>query len=365
MVIALMAEGDGLGGTERLIVQLALALRERGHGILVIGPAESTGKGFLGDEIRRLGIVYEKVPRRSMLDPRSVTDILRLLRRHRVDVMHSHEFAPSVFGTVACWLSSRTHVITMHSNLYFAGARRRRVAFRWAARNCRAVVAVSRDTAADAERLLGLENGSVHVIPNGIASRPGRGEKVRAELRMDDDEQLVLAIGNVSPRKAHAIILRALIQGQQRGAGGRWRLAVAGADAGSRTELLELAASNGVADRLHLLGPRSDTEDLLAAADVFAMSSLHEGMPLAIMEAMFAGKAIVSSVAGGIGEMIADGAEGLLVAVGDVDAMSAGLDRLLTDAGMRERLGAAARRRAQRQFGIEPMVDAYLRLYGE
>jgi glycosyltransferase involved in cell wall biosynthesis len=93
------------------------------------------------------------------------------------------------------------------------------------------------------------------------------------------------------------------------------------------------------------------------------MSSLHEGMPLAIMEAMFAGKPIVSSVAGGIGEMIKDGAEGLLVPVGGVEPMSAGLERLLTDAALRDRLGAAARDRAQRQFGIEPMLDAYMRLY--
>jgi len=363
MVIALIAEGDGLGGTERLIVQLAQSLRSRGHSVVVIGPAALTGKGWLGGEIRSLGFTYVTIPRRHMLDPRSVTDILRLLRQHRVDVAHSHEFAPSVFGSAACWLSSRTHIITMHSNLYFAGARRRTVAFRWAARHSRAVVAVSRDTRDDAERLLGLPVGSVHVIPNGIASRLGARDPVRVELGVSNDEPLVVAIGNVSPRKSHMLILRALVQLQAEGRAPRWRLAIAGANAGSWDELLGAAAAAGVGDRLHLLGPRSDTENLLAAADVFAMSSIHEGMPLAIMEAMFARKPIISTVAGGIGEMITDGQEGLLVPIGDVEAMAAGLGRLLADAALRARLGTAAAVRARRQFGIDAMVDAYERLY--
>jgi glycosyltransferase involved in cell wall biosynthesis len=118
-----------------------------------------------------------------------------------------------------------------------------------------------------------------------------------------------------------------------------------------------------MADRVHLLGLRSDTEDILAGADVFAMCSLHEGMPLAIMEAMFAGRAVVSSAAGGIGEMIADGVDGLLTPVGDADGMAVALERVLTDRQLRDRLAQAGRERADRQFSIGAMMDAYVRLY--
>lgn len=363
MVIAQIVESDAPGGTERLVIQIAQDLGRRGHRVVVIGPADGEGKGWLGREIQSLGLPWEAVPRRKMLDPRAVTDITHLIGRYSVDAVHSHEFAPSVYGAAASWVKGKPHVITMHSNLYFAGAWRRRMAFRWAVRHSAAVVAVSRDTGADAERLLGLEPNSVQVIINGVATMPGRRDVVRRELGIADGELLVVALGNISARKAHIILLRALIELGHRRPDLAWHLAIAGTEQGGGAELRQVAAEHGVTGRFHLLGHRSDTEDVLAASDVFAMSSLHEGMPLAIIEAMFAVKPIITSAAGGIREMLAENAEGLLTPIGDVNAMSEGLERLFSDATLRARLALAARQRAERQFGIAPMMDAYLALY--
>src|SRR5688572_16108269 len=297
-----------------------------------------------------------------MLDPRAVSDIIRLLRRYRVDAVHSHEFAPSVFGAMASWITGRPHVMTMHSNLYFAGAWRRRVAFRWAIRHS-AAVAVARDTRDDAERMLGLTPGSIRVIPNGISAQPGRRDRARSELGIRAETLLVVAIGNLNPRKAHILLARALAEIRCRRPALDWHLAIAGSDQGTGAELRGFMEMHGIASRFHLLGHRSDVEDILAAADIFAMSSRHEGMPLAMMEAMFAGKAIISSTAGGIAEMIADGVDGLLTPVDDVEAMASGLERLLLEPALRARLGESARARARRDFSIASMVDAYMALY--
>ena len=363
MVIAQMVEGDAPGGTERLVMQIAQDLRRRGHRVVVIGPQEGPGKGWLANEMRAMGFEYDTVAKRAMADPRCVTDIVRLIRKHGIEMIHSHEFAPSVWGAIAAWLTRKTHVITMHSNLYFATARRRRLMFTWAVRHSAGVVAVSRDTGVDAERLMHLPAGSIHVIPNGIAFKPGQREPVRRELGLGDDDLLVVAIGNVSPRKDHILLVKALHALQQRRPEVRWHLAVAGNDQGSAPVIRQYAAEHGLESRVHLLGHRSDTENVLAASDVFAMSSQHEGMPLAIMEAMFAGKPVISTTAGGIAEMMDEGVDGMLTPVGDVAAMSTGLERLLTDASVRQRLGAAAIRRAERQFGVGAMMDAYLKLY--
>ena len=363
MVIAQFVEGDGPGGTERLVIQLALELRRRGHTVLTVGPADGPGKGWLGSEFRRLGFEWLTVPKRSMFDPRAVTDVTRFIRSRDVDVVHSHEFAPSIYGAAGAWLTRRNHCLTMHSNLYFAAAWRRRAAFRWATRHSGGVVAVSADTRADVEKLLALPRGTVQVIPNGIAATPGRRELLRNELGVSAAELLIVALGNVSARKSHITILEALIRLHRERPDLQWRFAIAGTDHGSAAHLLEFASEHGVADLFHLLGHRSDTEDVLAGADLFAMSSLHEGMPLAIIEAMFAEKAIVSTAAGGIAEMITHDVEGLLTPTGDVDAMAQALERLLSNRADRERMSVAARRRAERQFGITPMVDAYLGLY--
>lgn len=365
MRVAQFVEGDAPGGTERLVIQMAHDLRARGHDVLVVGPQNGPGKGWLGGQLRAAGFEWVELPRRKMLDVRAISDIMDLLRERRIDVLHSHEFAPSVTGAVAAWLMKRPHVMTMHGNRYYAGAWRRWLSFRWAATHSTAVVAVSRDTGADAEKQLRLRPGSIKVIPNGIVTRPGNRERVRRELGVADSELLVVALGNVSVRKAHSVMLRALIALRERRPDIAWRLAIAGTDQGCATELRNLAEVHGVSERFHLLGHRGDTDDILAASDVFAMSSLHEGMPLAIMEAMFAGKPVVTSSAGGIGEMMTDGVDGLLTPVGDADAMSIALERVLTDARLRESLGRAAQLRAPRQFGIAPMMDAYLDFYGD
>lgn len=362
MVVAQILETDYPGGTERLVIQIARELRRRGHTAVVFGPPDGIGNGWLRQELNALGFEWGTLPRRWMLDPRAVWDIVRLIRRYDVNVVHSHEFAPSVFGAVASWLTGKPHVLTMHSNLYFAGAWRRRAAFRWAVRHSGAV-AVSRDTRDDAERRLGLPPGTIQVIPNGIASEPGRREPLRRELRIPDDELLVVALGNLNPRKAHGLLVDALIELRRRRPDLRWHLAIAGRDQGTGEELRRQSEASGVAPLVHLLGHRSDTEDILAAADIFAMSSLHEGMPLAVMEAMFAGKPVISSVAGGISEMLSDGVEGLLTPVGDSRAIADGLERLLSDRALRDRVGVAARARAERQFGIAPMMDGYFALY--
>jgi glycosyltransferase involved in cell wall biosynthesis len=360
MRIAQLVESDSPGGTERLVLQIVAELTRRGHEVVTVGPTDT---GWLGEELRARGHRWESIVRRFMFDPRAVLDLVRICRHYRIQAVHAHEFAPSVFGAAAARLTGASHVITMHSNPYYAVKWRRRVAFGLAQRSASGVAAVSADTAADAERVLKLPPGTIVTIPNGIVSVSGDRREVRRELGVRDDELLVVAIGNLSERKAHHLLVRALIQLKERSPEIRWRLAIGGTDQGTAPHLRDLAADGKVAERVHLLGHRSDTENVLAAADVFAMCSLHEGMPLAIMEAMFAGLPVVSSTAGGIGEMITDGVDGLLVPVGISEPLAQALERLLTDPSLRGRLGAAARERAARQFGIAPMMDAYERLY--
>jgi glycosyltransferase involved in cell wall biosynthesis len=141
-------------------------------------------------------------------------------------------------------------------------------------------------------------------------------------------------------------------------------VAIAGGRGGDQRELLEaFAREHGFLDRLHLLAQREDIPNLLAAADVFAMPSLWEGLPLALLEAMLAGRPIVASRISGIPEAVTDDVEGLLSTPGDIESLRQALGRLLSDSALRTRLGAAARARARREFTVEAMVDAYERRY--
>jgi glycosyltransferase involved in cell wall biosynthesis len=358
--IALMLESDGPGGAERMLLHLAHELRRRGHGVVPVGPA--TGCGWLAEEFRVRGFEPGAFQLGRPLDPHCLAGLVRLLRERLVDVVHSHEFTMGVYGAAAARLLRLPHVVTMHGGVDFARKYRRRAAMRWAFRNSRHAVAVSEPTRDRLVGALGLRPRSMTVVPNGIRFEAGERWRVRCELGLADDEVLVLAVGNLYPVKGHIVLLRALAMLREAGSG-RWRLAIAGRG-GEEDALRRFAEENGIADRLHLLGYRADVPDLLAAADLYAMPSLSEGLPLALIEAMFAARAVVASGVGGIPDVVTSGEHGLLVPPDDASSLAGALSTLLRSPAERRRLAAAARLRAERDFGVECMADRYERLYG-
>jgi glycosyltransferase involved in cell wall biosynthesis len=249
----------------------------------------------------------------------------------------------------------------MHGAQTVMNAWRRRAALAWAFRGSRATVGVSDDTTTYMAQRLKLRTGIVTTVRNGIPVRPGNGGSVRKALGIRPDELLFVAVGNLVPRKGHRVLIQALAPLTTPDLPG-WRLAIAGRGR-QKEPLQQLASELGIADRVHLLGHRDDVPDLLAAADVFVMPSLWEGLPLAILEAMFAGKPVVASAISGIPEAITSGEQGLLVPGGDVAALSAALREMLVDPARRTAFGEAGRRRAEAEFTIAHMTDAYERLY--
>jgi glycosyltransferase involved in cell wall biosynthesis len=326
LTVAMLLESDGPGGAEFMLIQLAEELRRRGHRIFPIGPAK--GLGWLDRVLRERGFEPGKFTLRRPLDLQCLRELTAMLRHAQVDVVHGHEFTMALYGAAAARRLRRPAVLTIHSAHYVSLAMRRRVALSWAARKSRAMVAVS-------------------------AVREGLG--VRA------DDVLMLAVGNLYPVKGHPVLLDALQRVATR-APGPWRLVVAGRGR-NKAALEERARELGLAEHVQFLGHRDDVPDLLAAADVFVMPSLREGLPLAILEAMFAGKAIVASGVGGIPEAITPGEHGLLVPPGDPVPLAEALLTVLSDASLRHRLGDAARRRADVEFRVGHMADRYERVY--
>ena len=360
LAIALMIETGGPGGAEHLLLRLAESLRSRGHEVCPVCP--DNRQPWLADSFRARGFDPAFVSPRRAVDPGVVRDIVRIARRRRVDVIHSHEFDMAVHGTFAARLLRCPHVITMHGGRYYAARWARRLALRWAARWSDAIVGVSASVVADLERTLRLPRGTARLVHNGVSFEPGRRERVRAELGLRPDEKLIVAIGSLYPVKGHIVLLRALADIDARAT--PWHLAIAGRG-GEERGLRDFGAEHGMAERVHLLGYRSDVSDVLAAADIYAMPSLSEGLPLSLLEAMSAGKAIVASDTGGIPEAVANGRDALLVPPGDHAALAAALRALLDDAGERERLGAEAKAHVTATFGLDRMTDGYERIYRE
>jgi glycosyltransferase involved in cell wall biosynthesis len=360
--IGLWLESDGPGGAELVVFRMAEELRRRGHDVFPMGPVK--GVGWLGAKFRDAGFATRVFTLKRPLDWSCYRDLVTQIRQDRLHLVHSHEFTMAVYGAAAGRTAGCPHVTTMHGNQRMTAVWRRRVALRWAFRKTAAIVAVSSDTCRHLENTLGLAPGVVQVIRNGVPTRHGDPAPIRRELGVREGELLLVAVGNLDARKGHIVLLHALQQLTDAGLKTPWRVAIAGGRGGDQREpLTAFAQQHGFAERLHLLTQRDDIPNLLAAADVFAMPSLWEGLPLALLEAMLAGKALVASRISGIPEAVTDGVQGLLTTPGDVSSLTSALGRLLGDGGLRARLGAAALARAQREFTVEAMVDAYEQRY--
>jgi glycosyltransferase involved in cell wall biosynthesis len=203
------------------------------------------------------------------------------------------------------------------------------------------------------------------VVPNGVA--PGffaaaRAEPgLRAELGVAPTSPLVGIVGRIDPHKGHDVLLRAVAR--LPGTGTPCHVVVAGGEAfagalprigGFTTTLQQLAARLGLAGRVHFLGHRNDLPKLLPALDVVAVpSTMPESAPRAIAEAQAAGCAVIASAIGGVAELVADGATGILVPPSDEASLAQALAVVLGDRVLRTRLGSAAREHAAANYSIE------------
>ncbi len=357
-----MLESDGPGGAETVLLHLAEGLRARGHIVVPVLPGITKGKKWLRGQLKERGFEVELFHLPHALDLRCVPELMGIFRRRGVEVVHSHEFTMAVFGGLAARFAGLPCVITMHGGKGFAGRWRRRAALRWAIRHSRATVGVSGAAAEFLESSLGLPHGMVGVVENGIPVQTGRRDPVRAELGLSPGEPLIVSVGNLYPVKGHIVLLKALALLQASRPGQDWKAALAGRGE-EEGRLRAFMAEHGLERRVTLLGFRPDVPDILAGGDIWVMPSLSEGLPISLLEAMFAGKAIVASRVGGIPEVARDEREALLSEAGDEVQLAAQLGRLLDDPERRRALGEAARMRAEEKYRLERTLDEYERLY--
>ena len=356
--IAHLIESDGPGGAEHVIVQLATALQGAGAQNVVFLPAR--GEGWLARQLEGSGVAVEYFRLERPLSPACARALTVSLRQRRIDVAHSHEFTMAVYGAWAAWRAGIPHVITMHGGPYYAGRLQRRLAMRAAVSLSGGAVAVSTPLARHMSRHLWLPLSRIATIPNGVRYvRPER-TVLRDELRLGPDDRLLVAVGNLYPVKGHRHLIDAVAL-----LGARHpTLHVAIAGRGEAAEALAACArEHGLGERLHLLGLRSDVAAVLAAADLFVLPSLSEGLPLALLEAMFAGRTIVASEVGEIAVALAHGEAGVLVEPGNPAALADAIDRLLRDPARARRLGECAARRAAEEYDVSRMVTRYVETY--
>ncbi len=317
--------------------------------------------------LTKLGIPVAGV-RRSRLDPRLFGDLLETVRRDGIDLLHLHGYGATDIGRVVGRVAGIPSIVHEHfiDRTWALPERVVDVALgpltTWA-------IAVSNAVRDFMVRRRAIPSERVEVVPNGAAlelmnDAPARGTAgalaLRASLGIPADHTVVAIVGRLHPVKGHSFFLRAADRVRRQVPGVTFLVV---GDGDLETELHAEAQGLGLTGTVIFTGYRDDVPALLQATDVLAITSLSEGSPLNLFEAMAAGCAVVATAVGGIPELLDHDRTGLLAAPADPEAIAAGLLRVVRDRSLRERLGAAARDEAARRFDVRQTVRAFERRY--
>ena len=286
------------------------------------------------------------------------------LRHVRADVVHSHNTQAFLDGTLGAVLARVPTVVhTDHARAY-PDKWRYMTAERVASWYAHAVVGCSADATDNVRKYLKVSPRKLHTIINGIDTRryrrPADLDATRASLGLPPVGRVIGVIARLQEQKGITYLLQAMPA--IAAALSDVTLVIAGQGA-FEADLKAEAEATGIGERIRFVGVRHDIPELLQLFDVLVLPSLWEGLPIVILEAMAAGCPIVSTAVGGIPAALGQGDAGVLVPSLDAGALRDGVLRMLTDAGLRRRLTAAAARRVEAEFSAEAMTRHYERLY--
>ncbi len=308
---------------------------------------------FLDFRWRRFPVVFPK--------------LVGYLRDGRFDVVHAHLAWADLIGRLAAWFAGVPVRVTTEHGKGLWKSPFQVMLEKGMNRITDMRICVSRDVLRIRNEREGTPGGKLVYIPNGVDCDAFAGiecakEKVMAEFDWDPADPLVVSVGRIVEEKNYPLLVEAVALLKKRIP--RARCVIAG-DGGCRGEVESAIERFGLNDSVKLPGSRSDVAVLLCAADLFALSSIREGLPVSLLEAMAAGTPVVSTNVGGIPEAVTDGVSALLVPPGDSAALAFCMERVLSDDSLSRDLASEAIRTVRERFSIGSIASRVEGIYGK
>ena len=362
--VALLTTNLARGGAETQVVQLAVGLRGRGWTVSVISLLPPSA---FEQELRSSDVtVFSLGMQPGVPNPLAFIRLARILRRLRPRLLHSHMFHANVLARAVRLVCPVPVVIStahsvVESGRHSAGARRREWLYRLTDWLADRTVSVCEAGAARYAAVGAAPRGKLRVIPNAVDTsrfRPDAGARVEVRRRLGIGGEFVwLAVGRLMWKKDYESMLRAFAPQPEA------LLLIAGAGP-QEPELRGLAGE--LEANVRFLGLRDDVAALMAAADAFVLSSVVEGLPVALLEAAASGLPCVATGVGGTGEAVLHERTGYVVPPRDPAALAAAMLRLARlPPEERRRMSQAARAHAVERFDLNTVLDRWEQLYRE
>ena len=342
------------GGSERVAVNLCNLLpRERYRTYLCTTRRDGALAGEVASDVGRL-----RLGRRWRFDAAALGRLAAFVREHDIEILHAHGSALFVSG-LAAMLPPRP-LLVWHDHFGLPLETRSALFDRPLARRARGVIAVSEPLADWSRRRLKVPAERVRYVPNFVCEPPA--DLSTPELPGERGARVV-CVANLRPQKDHLTLVRAMARVARGHASAHLLLVGASIDAGYRAQVEEEIARLGLARRVTLLGGRRDVPAILRACDIGVLSSVAEGLPLALIEYANAGLAAVATRVGQCAEVLDEGRAGVLVPAGEPGHLAEAILSLLGAQAERAALGGSLRERARRLYSAESIVRQVCEVY--
>jgi len=347
-----LRDSPWVDGPGRTVLECAAGLREHGFQVIVgsFRPPHMNKHVYL-DEARHRGMTVAEIRENNSLDVKVLLRLMNLIRRHQVDLVHTHEFRSNMFGLLAARLQGIPVISTVHG--WITNDRRGKLLTavdRAILRHFNHVVVVSRRLEQAVTRA-GVNPRRISVVYNTLQMGHYRIDRSRQSLKKElglrRDTVLAAKIGRLSPEKGHLDLLEAF--SMVVGTGYDVHLALIGIGP-LEPVLRKHTADLGLENKIHFCGFRNDMVDCYNSIDLVVQASWTEGMPNVVLEALAMGVPVIATEVGGTNEIINNGVSGLLLPPGDPRQFADAIMAFLRTPGTYQEIAAVGRRRIMKEF---------------
>jgi glycosyltransferase involved in cell wall biosynthesis len=365
MKVALFTDSDVFAGTERHMLDLAFGLRAAGVDVRLACPLPSV----LAE--RAEGVPVLQIQKRGLLDYSAIRALASQLQSGALDLVHTHNGRTALLAAAAVKLAGRGRVVSTQHFLEPAHVSRRGLkalasgaGHRWVNRRTARFIAISEAAKAGMLARGQASEDRISVVPNGMPE-PERlipSRSIRFELDIPLAAPLVVSVARLEPEKSVATLVAAM---KSVVAAEPAVVCVIAGNGSQKAALLRQICDNGLEASVRLAGFRRDALALMNAGDIFVLPSPSEPFGLVLIEAMSLAKPVIATRSGGPLEIVVEGKTGLLVPPEDAAEMGRAILTLVRDEDLRQRMGAAGRKRFAENYTVERMTRATLDAYGK
>jgi L-malate glycosyltransferase len=285
--------------------------------------------GALEPEIKRQGIPYFVMNRRQGIDLKLMWRLYRLFKQNQVRVIHTHHFNQLFYSIIGAKLTG-AKIVHMEHSVEFLKRKRLARGLKFLSRFCDKVIAIGNDGANALKELAGIPESKLEIIRAGVdpANYTESKSQARLALGLNQDEKIAVIVARLFPEKNHKLLLEAFAEVIRHVE--KTRLLIVG-DGIEETAIQNQIARLNLQEQVTMMGLRRDVARILAASDLFVLSSDREGLPIAVLEAMAAAKPVVTTAVGDLPMVVEDGKTGRVVPAKNAKALADALVEILSD----------------------------------